>query len=362
MKKLNTFRKYLLLYTAILLVLGILFSLHVVKSLKMYEKNQVHTFIKHELRTNKSLGDTGFELSEFESSKDIKAALSALVDNSQLTIKEKESGHYRISADGMDIMDITLEEGKKVTRLGILSFNILSTKEIKFLSEKGIYSYVIKVPSNFVIEVNGKMVGDVHKSKVENLDGYIGIKSDKVPKINVYELAGFINKPEIIIKNGKGEVVEGVLKDNVISALDYHSTNDDKEAMDLLVKPMDVMALAKDYSLFMTNDLGGSMRGFSKLEKFFIKDSDMYNLARGWATGVDITFVSAHTFKNPMFTNESLTNFKVYNNEAFSVQVHLEKNMIVSGKDRVDTMNDEWFFVYEDGWKLVDMKYITKGN
>ena len=73
----------------------------------------------------------------------------------------------------------------------------------------------------------------------------------------------------------------------------------------------------------------------------------------------DITFVSSHRLKNPIFTNEEVKNFIIYNDNAFSCEVYLEKNMIVSGKDKVDIMHDRLYFIYyEDGYKLVNMESI----
>ena len=119
------------------------------------------------------------------------------------------------------------------------------------------------------------------------------------------------------------------------------------------------MELAKNYSLFLTNDLGGSLYGFYKFTPYLIKDSYMYEYLHGWATQIDIHFVSNHRLKNPVFTNEKLENFEIYNENAFSCEVYLEKNMVVNGQDRVDKMHDRLYFIYyEGGYKLVDMKSV----
>jgi len=87
----------------------------------------------------------------------------------------------------------------------------------------------------------------------------------------------------------------------------------------------------------------------------------MYDMAYGWSHNVDITFVSSHRLKNPVFTNESVKNFIIYNDNAFSCEVYLEKNMVVSGKDKVDVMHDRLYFIYyEGGYKLVDIKSLEK--
>ena len=95
-------------------------------------------------------------------------------------------------------------------------------------------------------------------------------------------------------------------------------------------------------------------------------------MAYQWATSIDITFVSNHTLKNPAFTNESVTDFVIYGDNAFSCSVNLEKNMrIANGKDKVDVMHDKLYFVYYDdtddgkdngSWKLIDMKSIVENK
>ena len=119
------------------------------------------------------------------------------------------------------------------------------------------------------------------------------------------------------------------------------------------------MDFAEKYSLFLTNDLTGSEHGFSQLRSYVIDGTDMYNVMYGWAHGIDITFTSRHTLKNPIFTNEKLSNFVIYSDKAFSVDVELEKNMTVKGEDRVMKMNDRLSFVYyNDSWKLISMESL----
>ena len=84
----------------------------------------------------------------------------------------------------------------------------------------------------------------------------------------------------------------------------------------------------------------------------------MYNMAHGWATGIDITFVSRHYLLNPVFTDEGIENCTIYSDDAFSCEVKLKKNMkLYTGVSKIDEMHDDLFFVYyENGYKLVDMQ------
>ena len=92
----------------------------------------------------------------------------------------------------------------------------------------------------------------------------------------------------------------------------------------------------------------------------------MYKYAYKWATNVDITFISQHTFDNPAFSNIKVSNFEIYNENAFSCEVYLEKNMLLTkrGNRKIqDVMNEKMYFAYYNGeWKLVNMQSLSKNK
>lgn len=358
--KLNKFKKGLLIYTGVLVLLGGLFVGYVVLSLKDYEANQIDTYVKKAL-TKGALSDE-IELSNYETQKDVTKALQNLVDHTEIKIKETQKNHYIITSDGVEIAQLEVEEGKAMTKLGILNYSKLSTKSLTFSNGGALYAYNVQIPSTYTLEVNGITVDPSESTGREVLDGYTDAQSQNAPTNSVYALNGFINKPTIVIKDESQAIVEPTIDKNKITVSTFYKTDDEVEAMSKLVESIDVMKLAKNYSLFMTNDLTGAKHGFGTLEPYFIEGTEVYKQAYQWASGVDISFVSDHTFKNPMFSNERLSQFEIYNKTSFSVLVHLDKNMIITGKERIDTMNSKWYFVYDNGWKLVDMKHIGKGN
>lgn len=364
-KDLSKFKKSILIYILFILLLMVLFISYVINSLYMYENNQPEAFVKNiikEIRTSKEskyLDYSKIEINEYED-KGIKIEDNIKEILKDVKIEEKENNNFIITSNNIEIIEIVLEKKEHKTRLGILGFNLLAIKDIKLVNEKGIYSYKVTIPSTFKLEINGNMVDEKYIESKDNLDIYNNINSVYAPKMNNYKLDGFIKKPNIKVYNHLNDEVTFNQEGNKIESMDFFTTNDIDIALNKLVESIDIMKLAKDYSLFMTKDLGGTKNGFTKLEKYFIKDSDLYTLANDWATGEDIEFVSTHTLKNPTWTNEKLSNFKIYNDYAFSCLIHLEKNMLVNGKTKVDTMNDEWYFIYENGWKLVDMQYIKE--
>ena len=126
---------------------------------------------------------------------------------------------------------------------------------------------------------------------------------------------------------------------------------------------IDVLRVAQDWSLFMSDDLS-----FSRIDDYLIPSSYQYEVARKYATGVDITFTSAHTLADPAFTDSEVSNFAWITEDCFSVDIRFVKHMrLRSGAMVDDPMNDRFYFVrYDDtddgadnpAWKLASMKEI----
>lgn len=134
---------------------------------------------------------------------------------------------------------------------------------------------------------------------------------------------------------------------------------------------VNVLAVAEKWSLFTSKDLTGASYGFYDIAQYLIPSSYQYKIATAYAGGIDITFTSLHTLKNPPFTGETVTNFVRLSDNAFSVDIAFDKHMVLlEGRDVIDSMNDRFYFVkYDDpnnpsdvpAWKLASMKEIV-GN
>ena len=136
---------------------------------------------------------------------------------------------------------------------------------------------------------------------------------------------------------------------------------------DEVAAEVDVLDIAKNWSLFMSNDLS-----FDKMSKYLIKGSYQYNVAVKYATGIDIKFVSGHGFPAVPFSQESVTNFVWISDDCFSVDISFVKHMILrTGVAVDDSMNDRFYFVkYDDTndkvdnptWKIASMKEIVNNG
>ena len=237
--------------------------------------------------------------------------------------------------------EIAYEGGQKIP----LTHKLISTEE----------GYTVQVMGENIPE---EAVYTRDNPAYEALTEYV----ESLPQMTLYNVAVLKEDAKVSVVDSTGN--ETVLEDSIV---EYSFTAQDKFLDDVpeeVSKEIDVLALAQKWSLFMSADLT-----FQEMSKYLIKDSYQYEVARKYATGVDIKFISEHTLGNPPFTEESVTNFVWITEDCFSVDISFVKNMILtSGARRKDPMNDTFYFVKyddtEDGvdnpkWKIVSMKEIV---
>lgn len=373
-KSMSLYKKSLLIYTCIIIALVIALLVYVAACLKEYDKYDLDNFIKNSVSelSNKDLvkiiDDKALEVSKYEnfsSKRDvIKAIDKSLEDTKKITYKEVESESkdkkpvYDVFYNGKKILTIKLANKGQIQKIKLLNYTKWEVVDIKSHIEKGLYEVKANIPEDYKLYINDKEVtesADAEDSVIALFSEYTEIK-----KYKNYEITGLIQKPRVVIKNNEGKEIKAKKSEDVLTVeATYFKTDSNDEAQAKLVEGFDILDFAEKYSLFLTNDLSGSEHGFSQLRKYVIDGTDMYKIMYGWAHGIDITFTSRHRLKNPTFTNEKLSNFVIYSNKAFTVDVTLEKNMTVKGEDRVMKMNDRLSFVYyNDGWKLVKMESI----
>ena len=367
----SLYAKSLILFSFLLCILSAIFLVYVYNSMIVYERNLVDNYIGYLASSGKlteSVDNNLFEVSKYEVKnakitdgikKILKNKNLKIVKNSELT--KDEAYAYDLKIDNQIIATVSIKSVNSYTRMGILKINEWDTINNKTYFDHGIYHYTISIPANYKLYINNKEVDDEAKENdvigFERLTEYIEIQKSKT-----YEIDNLVYEPKIKIVDEKNKEVKYIVDGNNITVKkDFKTIESFDDAKEYIKDNFDPLKLAENYSLFLTADLTGERYGFYKLSPYLIKDSYMYNMAWAWATNVDITFVSRHRLKNPVFTNESIKNCIIYNDLAFSCEIYLEKNMVVNGNDRVDTMHDRLFFIYYDnGYKLVDMKAIKE--
>lgn len=371
-KKMTGYKKSLLIWFLLLLIASEACLIYVSTTLKMYEKGNIEgymTSLIKDMKTASKVGNINKYLSynkvesKYEKNSSFEEGYKELFNESKLSYKknDKEST-YDIYADDTMIASVTLDS-KKVRRLGILSFEEYSIKEIETYSKNGIYNIDVYVNSNYDLYINDIKVNDEDLVSKEEIKEYSEVY-DKVdlPYENHYKITNLTKKPKIKVMSGNDEI-KVTNEKSTYYGVSYFKTDDKDAAFAKLTnKDYDPLTFAKNWSLFLTADLPGERYGLYTLTPNLVEGTALYKRAYSWATNVDITFTSMHTLDKDTFTNVKMNGFTVYNENAFSVDIYLEKNMtLVNGEKRVDTINDTFYYAYIDGaYRLITMK--SKGD
>ena len=223
-------------------------------------------------------------------------------------------------------------------------------------------SCTITADDRYTVQVNGGQVPQEAVTRSSNPDyQHFSSYVADLPQRCVYSIAVLQDGAQIQVTDGQGNPV--ALEDGK-SAYDFTAPNGGLDQVPQEVsEEIDVLQVAQNWSLFMSNDLP-----FSQIRNYLIPSSYQYEVALKYATGVDITFTSRHTLDNPAFTDSAVSNFFWITDDCFSVDIRFVKHMRLWYGDPVDDpMNDRFYFVRYDGtddgvdnptWKLVSMKEI----
>lgn len=366
-KKMTIYKKSLLVFALILLILSEIVLIYVSTSLKEYENGNIDNYISSLIKDmKKSANNKNIQKylsynnieSIYEKNPSFEEGYKELFSESKITYKESDKNVYDIYAADNIIASVTLNS-VPMHRLGLLSYNKYDISKIETYSKNGIYIAEVYINSNYDLYINDVKVSEDDLVSKEEIKEY-SEAYDKIslPYQNHYKITNLTKKPKIIVKD-KENSVNVTNENNTYYALDYYSTNDSAKAFEKLTnKDFDPLEFAKKWSLFLTADLEGERYGLYQLTPNLIEGTSIYKRAYNWATQVDITFTSLHSLDKETFTNIKVDNYVVYNELAFSVDIYLEKNMtLINGEKRVDVINDTFYFAYYDGaYRLISMK------
>ena len=247
--------------------------------------------------------------------------------------------------------DVELEDQMGI----ILTYNGGNTLPLTYCKIIADDTYTITVDN---LPVPDHMKTVTNNPDYEHLEGFVS----ELPKTVTYDIAVLLDSAYISAtdKNGKTTFIDtsSYLKD--ITNIETHASVPAEIASEI-----DVLAVAKKWSLFMSKDLTGNNYGFWDLANHLVKGSYRYDVAYKYATGIDITFTSIHTLKDPAFINENVTNFRWITDDCFAVDISFDKQMVLGdGRDLVDSMNSTFYFAKNEKtgytWKILEIKEIVK--
>lgn len=224
---------------------------------------------------------------------------------------------------------------------------------VEYRANNSIYSYdyVIRIPDNFRITINGEDGSKYITGTAPNKEYISCAEFVKMPEVVTYEMNRALCEPSVEIYDNLGKAVECEFVNGTFEMLKQSGEDTLPEE---LASEVDVLELAKMWSKFMTDDLEGSLNGFETLKKYLVKNSYRYNVAYKWATDIDITFIFSHVYENPPFTDERVSNYIRYSEDLFSCDIYFKKHMQDTvgrngDKKIVDIMNSTFYFMYHDG-------------
>ncbi len=373
-KKWSTYKKSLVIFTVLLLIGGEFVLIYVNNSLKLFEKSDIDNYLNSLLADIKSSSQKGnidkyFELSDVSSDYEKKSSLEKgykeLLKDAELSYKKTDNKNvYDLYADDNLIATVTLDDSKLEKRLGLLTFNVWEIDKVESYNDEGLYAFDIYVNSDYQVYINDNKINDKELVGTEDIEGYEdAYEYVSLPKLNHYKISGLTSKPEVVIKDKDGKKITAEYKDKAYYANDYYHTDSLDDAFKKLAhKDFDPLKWAENWSLFLTADLPGERWGFYKLSPNLIEGTTMYKRAYSWATQIDIQFTSVHELDKETFTNEKVSNITVYNNQAFSVEIYLEKHMTLSdGQKKTDALHDMFYYAYyDDAYRLISMKSVTE--
>lgn len=215
----------------------------------------------------------------------------------------------------------------------------------------------------YTVQVEGEPVPARSVTKAANPD-YASFADfvQNLPQTCVYHIA--------VLRDGAGITVadEGgkpVTLDPEQNSYDFTQPQELEAVPDEVGAQVDVLQIAQNWSLFMSNDLA-----LSKIKPYLISASYQYEVAVRYAASEDSKFFSKHTLADPAFTDSSVSNFAWITDDCFSVDISFVKHMrLYYGTPVDDPMNDRFYFVrYDDtndgvdnpAWKLAGMKEIIQ--
>ncbi len=219
----------------------------------------------------------------------------------------------------------------------------------------------ITAPQNYEVLVDGRnpATGDVVLFENPEISKFAEFAKD-VPMLMNYNIAILKADAEIAVKDDAGKAVE--LEPGKRS-YDLSASEGLDQVPQEIASAVNVLDVAHNWSLFLTQDLS-----FAKLSPSMLNGTSQYSYAKTYSTSIDRAFTSKHVLKNPVFTNDSVRNFRRLSDTVFSVDISFEKNMhLANGLDVADAINDRFYFVYYDdtdngkadpAWKWAAMQEI----
>ena len=381
-KKISAYWLGLGIYTAFLLLLGGCFLSYTDRSLIRYENAQPENVMKNYLEAFQKTAADGTLYGTMDMPEASNAFEGAEVYQNlyrtrlngigSYTFVKDASGYlaenpaYYIYGDGEPVARVTFSASNAYTILGILTVMDWTTETVTPILNSAPRDYFIRIPDDYKATVNGVELSAEHQTEtgIENPD-FVNVSAYvKMPVLAEYRVSGLLAEPEIKVFDADGKEKEAIADaEGNIAIPGGERSPMPKERYD------DALKMAQVWENFLTRDLDGESHGLGNIQKYLIKDSYYWNMAKKYAGSIDITFISGHDMANPPYSNIEISDYVSYGENCYSCHIYFEKNMILrNGNRSVDTIDSTFYFVkYDDSdngkddphWAIADMIAAT---
>ena len=290
------------------------------------------------------------ELSAFETPEILEEYMSMLTQDKVLKYVEAspfnaDFPHYYIMADDYIIADVNLRKSQTDTYK--YNFPIWYISSFEFYTDAQ-HNFKLEAPSTYSISVNGipLTADNITKNNI-TLDAQEYFKDyTTLPKVVQYSGEGLYMRPEITAYDSLGNEAEVTFDDNkgVYTVALGSTIEGEDEIKELAIR------FISDYANYISGDVSDHA-----LDSYFLPESDMLSLINA---GTYREFFNSHV--GTEISNEEVTEFIVYNENAVFVRVNLDQNILFnhSGEGSVQHLNLGVYMLKTDsGWKVCTMQY-----
>lgn len=348
-RKLKGFKKFLAIYSSLLVVLILIVLVMLHGLLKDYEEGRpasaMDKIVKQfsDDKIDSLIQQDTVDLSEFETGGVVTDRIRSEMEGKTLTYKKKSGEYseqtpvYVIYAEDTPVAKITLDENGKNAhkftkwKLGNVSFDSFmdSEDQLKITVPKGSKLKLndIDVSDNYI---SGK---DISFAPCKNVGKYV-----KEPKMTEYTISGLIAEPDISVQlDGKDLTV---MKDKNEYKASYPMDDE-------LLKQQEsyIMNVAQTYGKYIIN-----RESMTNLSKYMIGSAKDYvsDVTALWA----FLYGKTYTYE---FQNQSVSNLVKYSDNCFSCDIYYDLYVDWSTGNKTYNTSLNYTFVKKDGnWCVAD--------
>ncbi len=269
----------------------------------------------------------GCEVGDFENEEDLKQYFENSINGKSIThvyVAGTDKTKVNVKADGVKFASFTIQKAPETSEYG---FDIYELGEIKLhytLSS----SVKIRIPFNYSVAVNGKLLGEEYKTKT-------GITDDKRETLPVgtyklsydeYEVRGLVNAPAVTVYDRKNNpVIPEYDEENGIYKVNFEYDTELQNTYEPFV-----LKAVENYAARIQN-AGVTM---NTIKTYFEYGTETYNRIKNNPGNFVWDYDSYH------FENEKTGDFYAYDENTFSCSVKMTQVMCKRGaKDYREDIN-----------------------